>query len=78
MGAVLRDMPPMDANEAEFIGELAFNVNSLHKSNGIQIAFDRVESEMLDNDQKTHLWNLLPSDLRSAFKKEGDKRKVPA
>ena len=78
MGAVLRDMPPMDADEAEFLGELAGNAIALHKAKGIVNAFDRIESEMLDNDQKTYLWNLLPSDLRSALKKEGEKRKVPA
>jgi len=76
MGAVLRDIPPMDADEAEFISELAANAVALHDSNGIATAFDRIESEMLDNDQKTHLWNLLPSTLRSALKKEGEKRKV--
>ena len=78
MGAVLRDMPPMDADEAGFIGEIAVNAIDLHKAKGIVNAFDRIESEMLDNDQKTYLWNLLPSDLRSALKKEGEKRKVPA
>ena len=78
MGAVLRDIPPMDADEAEFIADLAANAVALHASNGIVNAFDRIESEMLDNDQKTHLWNLLPSNLRSALKKEGDNRKVPA
>ena len=78
MGAVLRDMPPMDADEAGFIGEIAVNAIDLHKAKGIVNAFDRIESEMLDNDQILYLWNLLPSDLRSAFKKEGEKRKVPA
>ena len=78
MGAVLHDMPPMDANEAEFIGDLAVSAIALHKVAGISNAFDRIEAEMLDNDQKTHLWNLLPSDLRSALKKEGEKRKVSA
>ena len=78
MGAVLRDMPTMDAHEGVFIQELAWSIVDLRAGLGIEAAFDRMESEMLDNDQKTYLWNLLPSDVRSALKKEGEKRKVPA
>ena len=78
MGAVLRDMPPMDAYEAVFISELASSVEDVYAGRSVEAAFDRIESEMLDNDQKIHLWSLLQSNVRSALKEEGEKRKVAA
>lgn len=78
MADVLADMPPATPEEAEYIAELAENVKDLFKSPGPSAAFARVEADGLDNEQKIRLWALLPSNVRSALKKEGEARKVPA
>ena len=39
-------------------------------------AFDRYEDAGLDNDSKVALWSLLPSNVRSAIKREGEIRKT--
>jgi hypothetical protein len=36
--------------------------------------FDLVEEQGLTNDEKTYLWSLLPSNVRSALKREGQVR----
>jgi recombination protein RecT len=39
-------------------------------------AFDRIEDAQLENDHKVALWSLLPSNVRSALKREGELRKA--
>lgn len=43
---------------------------------GVSAAFDRIEVEGLDSEGKLALWYLLPSDVRSALKKEGEARRL--
>ena len=70
MADVLSTLPPMADDQAQYIAELALNVIDLHKAKGPAVAFDRVEAEQLDNDQRIYLWNKLPSNVRSALKTE--------
>lgn len=55
-----------------YMRELAGEVEEMFRDpeRGVSFAFDRIEVEEMDSDQKTALWALLPSDLRSALKAE--------
>ena len=76
MGAVKDSLPTLSAEDAEYYKELAHSVGETLKNVGQAGAFDRVELEQLDNDQKLHLWALLDSKTRSALKAEGELRKA--
>lgn len=74
MGEALRSMSP----EAQaYMRELAGEVEAIFRNPeaGSGPAFDRIEIDQLDNDQRMGLWYLLPSDVRSGLKKEGDARR---
>jgi hypothetical protein len=73
MGAVLADIK-LDAATELGLSKLAKEVTSLSPDLG----FDRIEMEELNGDEKTYLWSLLPSNVRSALKREGESRKVTA
>lgn len=74
MGEALRSMSP---EAQEYMRELAAEVDAMFRNEeaGVATAFDRIEIEQLDSDQKLGLWYLLASDVRSALKKEGDARR---
>lgn len=78
MADVLDNLPPATPEEKAYLNELADTVHVLFEERGILEAFDRLEDEQLDNEQKIRLWALLPSNVRSALKKEGAARKEPA
>lgn len=64
----------------EYIRELAANVEATFRSpeSGVVIAFDLVKAENLEAEQNIALWSYLPSDVRTALKKEGEARKQAA
>lgn len=77
MGEALRAMSP----EAQaYMRELAGEVEAIFRNPeaGPAPAFDRIEIDQLDNEQRMGLWYLLPSDVRAGLKKEGDLRKKPS
>jgi hypothetical protein len=41
-------------------------------------AFDFIEAQQLDNESKMALWSQLPSNVRSAIKKEQERRRIEA
>lgn len=67
----------MSAEAQEYMRELADEVKAIfhNPEAGTAAAFDRIEIDQLDSDQKLGLWYLLDSDIRSALKKEGDERR---
>lgn len=79
-----RSSPTMGAMEAmpieqqTYLRELGAEVTDLFNSeeSGAAIAFDRVEADNLDSDQKIALWTVLPSNVRSGLKKEGEARRA--
>lgn len=73
-------MDTLSREAQEYMRELAANVDAAFRSpeSGVSIAFDLIEAENLDSDQKVALWSLLKSDLRTAIKKEGEARKTKA
>ncbi len=70
MADVLKHMPPLSPEDAMYYKELAANVDDLLAAKGAAVAFDRVESEELDNEQRLYLWAELNSKVRSALKVE--------
>jgi recombination protein RecT len=64
----------LDMETQSYIHELADEVKTTFDRLGQKDTFDRVEVENLENDQKIALWSLLPSNIRSALKKEGAAR----
>lgn len=67
---VTSQMPPLTLEERTYFDELAADVVEVFKITGQADAFDRIEREQLDNDQRIHLWGRLDSKLRSALKAE--------
>lgn len=62
--------------DREYLHDLAQNVKDLFDDKGVEVAFDRIEAEGLDSDQKIYLWSLLPSNIRTALKKQGEARRT--
>lgn len=70
MADVLKGLPPLTTEDAMYYKELAANVEDLLAAKGAAVAFDRVEAEQLDNEQRLYLWSELGSKVRSALKVE--------
>lgn len=62
-------------DEKPYLRELADILTDTMNGNGQAAAFNRYSEENLENEQKNYLWSLLPSNVRSAIKKEGELRK---
>ena len=74
-------MAALDIEVQNVLRDLAAEVAEIFNAeeSGAPLAFDRLEAEKLDSDQKVALWSLLPSKVRTGLKKEGDARRtVPA
>lgn len=71
-------MAELPIDQQNYLRELAEEVKELFESEeaGPPIAFDRIEADNLDSDQKLALWSVLPSNVRSGLKKEGEARKA--
>jgi hypothetical protein len=78
MGAVLDELAPVSPAEKEYFAELAERVVSSLLNVGPAAAYDLIELEKLDNEQKIYLSSLLDSKTRSALKIEGGKRRGSA
>lgn len=66
----------LDGEMRSYLNDLADDVQALFTNVGISDAFDRLESEKLESDQKIYLWAQLSSNVRSALKKQGEARKT--
>jgi len=73
-------MADMDIEVQNVLRDLAREVTDIFNSedSGASIAFDRIEADKLDSDQKVALWSCLPSNVRTGLKKEGDARRAAA
>jgi recombination protein RecT len=76
--ATMGAMAALDLDQQNYLRDLAAEVVAIFSAedSGSPIAFDRVEAEKLDSDQKVALWSCLPSNVRSGLKKEGESRKA--
>jgi hypothetical protein len=75
---VLKDLPALDAESSVYYKELAANAQDLFDSKGIKVAYDRIESEGLEQEQRLYLWAELGSKIRSALKAESGLRRGAA
>lgn len=67
-------MEALPIDEQNILRELAAETEMLFREQGIGDAFDHLKTQNLDNDQTVALWSILPSDLRSALKREKKER----
>jgi recombination protein RecT len=75
--ATMGAMAALEVDQQNYLRDLASEVTDIFNSpeSGVALAFDRLESENLDSDQKVALWSCLPSNVRSGIKKEGEARR---
>jgi hypothetical protein len=58
---------------------LASVLPKMFEKEGVEAVFDKIEAQQFENDERVALWGLLTdSKLRSALKREGEKRHIAA
>jgi hypothetical protein len=60
------NIPP---EELQYLQEMAMELIAMCEQGDPKAAWDKLESENLDSEQKIALWTLLPSKVRAALKK---------
>lgn len=78
MADVLASLPPLSAEDKLYFDKLASDVEQVFAQRGAAEAFDRIEIEQLDNEQKIHLSSRLGSKVRAALKTEKGMRTAAA
>ena len=76
--ATMGEFEGLPPDEQAYINDLAVEIVALVASQQQAEAWRRVESENLDDGQKTALWSRLDSKTRAAIKKAGQELKVSA
>lgn len=73
-------MASLPAEQQDHLRELALEVEGVYRSpeSGPGIAFDVIEAQNFEAVQKVAFWSLLPSDVRSGLKREGEARRAVA
>jgi hypothetical protein len=68
----------LDAKTKTALAKLAFEVGEAfkHPKEGAGLAYDRIEIEELNSDEKLYLWSMLDSKIRSALKRERETRSL--
>lgn len=67
-----------DEDRKVYLEMLASVVIAKTKAGEVGFAYDKIEAEKFDSDEKTALWSLLDSKTRSALKKHSESLKHPA
>lgn len=67
-------MAALSMQDQERLRRLADDTKLAFESDGIALAFDLIERAALDVDQKVAFWSVLPSNIRTALKKESKAR----
>jgi hypothetical protein len=67
-----------DEDRRVYLEMLASVVIAKVKAGEVGFAYDKIEAEKFDSDEKTALWSLLDSKTRSALKKHHESLKAPA
>ena len=70
-------MERLTVEEREYIQELAADALQAFEQSPAN-CWDRIDAEGLEQEQKIALWTLLPSNVRSALKRETEARKATA
>lgn len=71
-------MESMPIDVQNYLRELAARLETVFKIDGISTAVDIVKAENLENEQVVALWTRLPSEFRTAYKKEQAAREEAA
>lgn len=71
-------MAALSIDQQTYLRDLADETTEIFNNpeSGAAIAFDRIEADNLDSDQKVALWSCLPSNVRTGLKKEGEARRA--
>jgi recombination protein RecT len=69
-------MALLDIGTQNYLRDLAEDVKEIFERMGQEATYNRIELEHLENDQMIALWSLLPSNLRSAMKREKKARSI--
>lgn len=69
-------MEALDTEVQDYLRQLAVHVTKGFSAVGIEAVCDSLEGENLDNEQKVALWSMLDSKVRSAIKKEQERRRL--
>ena len=62
-------MDNIPLEEVQYLQEMAVDLIAMCEQGDPKAAWDKLEAENLDSEQKVALWTLLPSKVRSALKK---------
>lgn len=76
MTDVLNNLPPLNVSDKEYYFNLASDVKDAFDNAGIVEAYSRIVAERLDNEQRIYLEAEMPSNIRAALKKEGERRRA--
>ena len=63
----------LPADERDYIKELAADITAMTHPDAM---VEAIEAAQLENEQKVALWSLLPSNIRSAIKKEQERKQA--
>jgi hypothetical protein len=74
MADVMAAMPAPTPEDTIYFGELADTIRGAFERGGGEDAFEILDGENLDQEQKLQLWNLLPPNVRAAIKKVSTER----
>jgi recombination protein RecT len=71
-------MASLPMEEQDSLRELALEVEQVYRSEegGVDVVFDVIEAQKFEGMQRVAFWSLLPSDIRSGLKREGDRRRA--
>lgn len=75
IGEVLDQFPPLTKEQEEYFGQLGWRVEDTFKNAGVIEAYNVIVAEHLESEDRIHLEAVLPSNVRSALKKEGERRR---
>jgi len=62
-------MDNIPQEELQYLQEMAMELIAMCEQGNPKAAWDKLEGENLDDQQKIALWTLLPSKVRAALKK---------
>jgi hypothetical protein len=71
-------MDSLDDEQQLYIRLLGSTIPKMFTDEGVEAVYDRIEREQFDNIQLVALWSLLDSKVRSALKREKEKRALVA
>lgn len=69
-------MAALDIETQNYLRDMSEDVKEMFERMGQEATYNRIDLEKLENDQMIALWSLLPSNIRSAMKREKKARAI--